>query len=933
MVNDSAAVEPPTETPVEAVTALAASVMDYTPTTQSEKVTQDSSEDAGNGLGMTVEDEELTEQDLSEEDEDSLREPSVKRYLPGVSVDLKLKAVYAENHGAKQQVPMMLDFYAECMKTYRDEKLFSLEEHYLGAKSSQVTDVTGRDRKKAPTANAAQANADSKPDKAGSQDDTHSGAEVTTEVSLDDVMWMKTRPNDPLLRCIQSITDRLNIQGIVGDPTSYLKVGGDDMHYDIDDPFIDDDAMFSELRLSKNDILRKKQKERDFSVWSEDEEEAFGSELVAEDFVAQYSSELKIEDDVDSDIPKQQVLFFDPPGWRRYLGRIPKQFHHIFHEFEVKYKGYSGQFTTQTLRCAVTELLNAIFTRLTKIQEPRQRKAQPEGDATNASNKNPIEEQRMEFERRGLKCVGVGKIIGVNGRILRWIAAAIWEVTNAVSRRDMHETWLKLVLDHNERMISEMRDRMHSKWLSKVEPLKARKDVKFFTRLADNMKHVSKSVHTVRRVMRDYEAAFTAASDNFKAVERKSVKNGTSTKKVNSRSDQPPATEAVGTPKNATSRPDDIANLNSLSPTNLLTQETDTVEPKDETPTPRQSNESVNADHGMTDVSPRSTLSDATGKSVSVTRTPSRAIDGGHSPVDGALMSADLVVNTSQASTPPKGLSFEIAQNGKGGELNDGVDVDCCSFANILRRCSLWKRVSSLITLYKYIAADILTWVQMINLALATSISIAATDFSSLVQEEVHGEYVFDKAYGCIADLLTQVVEEVSGTKLIITADVSRVVVMYIHESSTFDDLFEQENKDPIVFYDNSDIAAAPGKVQLVEAKKGSKSGKAPAGKKGNSAKASDKNVKRIRADEGPPDSTPRETAKDSNPQNAAKLAKPRKTVIEFANTVESDAPQTPKNVKSIKKAKCQSSENTPMAHTPSKAGDAGVAVKTEIRP
>ncbi|GBE60980.1 hypothetical protein, conserved [Babesia ovata] len=891
MVNDSVAAEPPTEAPVEDAPPLAAVVTDYTPSVQTEKAAPDSSEDASNGFCNPVEDDELTEQDLSEEEEDSLREPSVKRYLPGVSVELKLKAFHTENGGTTQQVPMMVDFYAECMKTYRDEKRFILEEHYLGPKTSQLTDASGRDRKKAQAASAAQTNGDSKPDKAGSHDNGHSGAEGTAEVSLDDVMWMKTRPNDPLLRCIQSITDRLNIQGIVGDPTSYLKVGGDDMHYDIDDPFIDDDAMFSELRLSKNDILRKKQKERDFSVWSEDEEEELGSELVADDFVAQYSSELKIEDDTDPDIPQQPVLYFDPFGWRRYFARIPKQFYAIFHDLEAKYRGYSGQLTTEAIRSVVIELLDSIFRRLTKLPEPRQKKGQAGGDGTNSNNNSPVDEQRIEFERRGLNCVGVGKIIGVNGRILRWIAAAIWEITNAVSRRDMHETWLKLVLAHNELMISEMRSRMYSKWLSKVEPLKGKKDVKFFTRLADNMKHVSKSVHTVRRVMRDYEAAFTAAVENFKAAERKLVKNGTSLKKVNSKPDPPAAkTNTVGTPISANSSSEGIANVESFNPLNTTTPATN----------------AVNVDDGMGEASPRPTVSKSTGENLGDSSAPSCAVEDGDGQHDGPLMYGDFNISTQKNSAPLQGLSFRIAQESQGGERDDVSDVDFCSFSDILRRCSLWKRVSSLVTLYKYISVDILTWVQMINLALATSISIAATDFSSLVQEEVHGEYVFDKAYGCIADLLIQVVQEVSGLKLIIATDVSRVVVMYIHESSTFDDLFERENKDQLVFYDNSDVAAAPGKVQLVEVTKGNKRGKAPAGKKEATAKTGKKNAKRKRTDEGPSDSTPQKSAKVVSPKTAA-VAKTRNRVTTVTNVADSDASQTPKNAKSTKKAKSAS--------------------------
>ncbi|ORM41795.1 uncharacterized protein BXIN_0615 [Babesia sp. Xinjiang] len=746
-----------------------------------------------------VDDEELIEQDLSEE-EDVLYEPFVQRYRPGVSVEVKLKTIHKETVNGVKQVPMIIDFYAECLKVYREERLFIFEDGYLGQKRDVSNDNAAKDRAKS---NGSQGNNDSKPEKGPGQE--HNGvvsensrlSALNAEVSLDDVMWLKNRPNDPLLRCIQSITDRLNIQGIVGDPVSYLKAGGDDMHYDIDDPFIDDDQMFNELSLSRDELVRKKQMERDFSIWSEDEDDQENTIVQPTNFVSQYASKLKSEIENNSEQNKEVDLYFDPVGWRRYMARIPKQFHPIFHEMEATYKSYEGCLYNEDLRKLVLHLLNAILAKLIKIQAPRPKKTPTNGDPVSTDTKDPLDEQLQIFERQGLNCVGIGKILGVNGRFLRWVVAAISEVTNAVSCHDIHEEWLKLVLEYNEQTINAMRDRLAQRLIPKVQQLKDKKGEKLFNKLADNLRNLSKSVGSVRRLMRDYEVAIAEEYGLSKAGDRKS-NNGENGKRIK---DKPHALTEPSTPKrlagppaeDLNSKADIVYNGSVMSPGSAAV------------------NSAGRSSDSMTFEAPEMddpfTASPTQGFASDSEIMCIQQFDNGEG---GVLTLEDL--NTSQSDYDVPAATTD--------DVDSNAEPEGCSFASMIRNWSMWRRVSNMVTIYKYIAGDILTWVQMINIATATLLTIAGTDFKNLVEKAVSVPYIFDKAYMSLADLFSSVIQDISGVKVLITPDVSRIIVMYIHETSSVHDLCERENKEPLVFFNNSYIAASHGKVHLRKTKK-----------------------------------------------------------------------------------------------------------------
>ncbi|GFE55096.1 hypothetical protein BaOVIS_025000 [Babesia ovis] len=742
--------------------------------------------------------EELIEQDLSEE-EDSLHEPFVQRYKPGVSVEVKLKTVQKENsNGVVQQLPMIINFYEECLKTYRDDRLFIYEEGYLAQRKDPANDAGIPDR--ATVQGSHQAD-DTKAEKQADHNDTPGIPPASAEVSLDDVMWINSRPNDPLLRCIQSITDRLNIQGLVGDPTSYLKIGGDDMHYDIDDPFIDDDDMFSELRLSRDELLHKKQMEKDFSVWSEDEEDTCDGPLQPMDFISQYASKLEIQYDEPSDEEDVIPLFFNPAGWRHYIARVPKPFHPIFNELESTYKSYQGQLNNSDIRQIILDLLASILARLTKIQEPRPRKAPSSEGAHTSENKDAYSEQVQLFERRGLDCVSAGKIISPNGRILRWIVATICEVTNAVSCRDLHEHWLKMILAHNEQTIAAMRSRMAQKLVPKIQQLRDKKGDKVIQKLADNLRNLSKSVGAVRRLMRDYEVAIAAAEDATKSAGRKNV---LATENVKQSKNKLQPSAEFDTPCSSQDIMDQYKCTLVIDDANIAPSHGFGI-----FGTPSSRVDSVDLKSGRNDVPERDTTSDHDMElTISSQILPSQKSDTS----DGGILTLDDLVLT---QSDPVLLKDDPMDNSGTGDTDDRW-----SFAVMMRQWSMWKRVSQLVSLYKSIAGDILAWVQMINIATAAQITIAGTDFKSLVEGDLAVDYIFDKAYIRIADLFSTVVQEVTGIKLVITPDVSRIVVMYLHETSTVDDLFERENEVKLVFFTNSDLCASPGIVYFTGPKK-----------------------------------------------------------------------------------------------------------------
>ncbi|ETB56220.1 hypothetical protein YYC_05676 [Plasmodium yoelii 17X] len=107
-----------------------------------------------------------------------------------------------------------------------------------------------------------------------------------------DLQKKKQESLDPLLKCINSLSDRINLQHLVGDPTSYFKLGGGDMFYDINDPFLDDEEMYKELNKTKNEIILTRQIEDEYSVWSADISDDY-VEINPNYFFSFYSSKCK----------------------------------------------------------------------------------------------------------------------------------------------------------------------------------------------------------------------------------------------------------------------------------------------------------------------------------------------------------------------------------------------------------------------------------------------------------------------------------------------------------------------------------------------------------------------------------------------------------------------------------------------------------------
>ncbi|KAK1937685.1 hypothetical protein X943_003854 [Babesia divergens] len=751
---------------------------------------------------------ELAEQDISEEDDD-YRETFVQRYVPGVCVNVKLKDVYRDDNEKMQRVPMVIDFFEECLRTYKDEGAFIYEDSYLRSSHNPVQ-MSGSQN---GTNNPSYAQAASLPGKRSDNNSNNGTKSVPInaataserkgtmectqqEVTLDDVKWLKNRPNDPLLKCIQSITDRLNIQGIVGDPASYLKVGGDDMHYDIDDPFIDDADMYSELKMSRNDILQKGQIEKDFSVWSEEEEQEDAMTIQAEAFVAEYASACNLEGNYDADTQKPLTLIFNPGGWKRFSERVPKQFRPLFKDFENAFKGYTGYITTDDITEALKTLLSTIFTRLAKMQEPKRRKITRVKEYS-AHEADEMAEQRDAMERHGLNCIGVGRIIGINGRIMRWIVRTVSEMTNALSCYQINETWIRLVLEHNADTIKRMETAIITKVKPKLMQMKDKRSGKYFIKMDNDLKDLARRISPLRKVVREYEAALETYTD--------------------------PVTRANG------ASPNDV---------DLETKRKCKSTVKQGAPKPSNGNDEMTGEESQSQGMTRGEreYTETEHFNVAEEGTNNMCLHCSQSSNDMSHMSSNAVhdlpdsgeltleaLKSSMSEDEARNCISNMEENGRNCTQDDPtfeeqpyVDGGIPSFCGILRQSKLWKRIKNVIAMYKLASVDLLALVQMMNLALATSLAIGATDFKPLVKDEINLTYAFDKAYIRLADIFSELVEEASAVKITIPTDVSRVAVMFMHEQSTVEDLFEYENKDPLVFSDNSNIAAAPGRIKVL---------------------------------------------------------------------------------------------------------------------
>ncbi|ANQ10207.1 Uncharacterized protein PCOAH_00046350 [Plasmodium coatneyi] len=242
--------------------------------------------------GEEVEEENVDEKDLI-----------LQRYKHGTNIFVNLDDV--------RKGCMVVDFYSECLNKYKNECSFVYYQNYNSNKNviiNENVDMVGHAHSpqhflcenvesmgNMPSSNDKSAMAKGKN---GSRNSSSLGNGVGTSVMPGEdyknfnLQKKKQESLDPLLRCINSLSDRINLQHLVGDPTTYFKVGGGDMFYDINDPFLDDEEMYKELNKTKNDIILTRQIEDEYSVWSGDMSDDY-ADINPNSFISFYSSKCK----------------------------------------------------------------------------------------------------------------------------------------------------------------------------------------------------------------------------------------------------------------------------------------------------------------------------------------------------------------------------------------------------------------------------------------------------------------------------------------------------------------------------------------------------------------------------------------------------------------------------------------------------------------
>ncbi|AFZ78989.1 hypothetical protein BEWA_018320 [Theileria equi strain WA] len=741
--------------------------------------------------------EELIEQDLTDED-DTYEEPSIEKYLPGIYVDVKLKTKYIEHIGRKVVVPTIIDFYSECLKKYGDESNFIYEESYLEDMKIKDDGFRSENRnksKKYPIDNntcgiddnnninyaiQSQTTYEYGTQNRGDISYVESQRGLQHEDNIDDVVWLENRPNDPLLRCIRSITDRLNIQGIVGDPSSYLKEGGDDMHYDINDPFIDDSAMLSELNMSRNDILLKRDMEREFSDWSEEDEDIDIQEIKPSDFIANCYDAFKMEIAKNSIKENECTLFFNPGGWRKYMSRIPKQFLTIYYEFENANKNIADHLTDKVIRTKLKIFLESIFKKLVKVQEPK-----PKSKLVNSNGKNEDEtiskKQKIkndEFKIFGLNCILPWRIIGVNGRILRWIVRSIISITNAMSPYDLHKEWLTQVILHNEHMICEQTEKLRSKLTTKLQAIEKKNIlVDSFT---ESIKSLSKNIGNIRKILKEYKDHANAS----KSVQMKQDKKDGNTKaKGNTETTKGSNTGSCLEDKR------DIQHETEISSTyneniKLVSKNDSNAEP-------------------LCDISTQNNVFCSDKEDDSLGNDDSLQTIEGKETNTGSQNTTNLKESTLNKDTD------------KTSESNMGD----YGIAYFLKRSKIWKRIKGVHSIYRLVGNEMLVFIQMVNISLSVISTIGDTDFGYIVEENTLQQPLFDQSYKRLSDIVAKIVNETNSTKVNIPLDVTKVVVIHLQQVLKVKDLFERKNKRPLLFIDNSKLQAAPGRALIIGSK------------------------------------------------------------------------------------------------------------------
>ncbi|SCM18190.1 conserved Plasmodium protein, unknown function [Plasmodium berghei] len=267
-----------------------------------------------------VEDENVREKDLI-----------LQRYKHGTSIYIDILFIENDKKKKKKNPCVVIDFYSECLNKYKSECSFVYYQNYNSISNviiNENVDVgnlntstntlienfenlnTGNNINYSIEENINNLNLGDEQNVNGKNkiipkivtnqlisNNTGINCGSSSILPYDDfknfdLQKKKQESLDPLLKCINSLSDRINLQHLVGDPTSYFKLGGGDMFYDINDPFLDDEEMYKELNKTKNEIILTRQIEDEYSVWSADISDDY-VEINPNYFFSFYSSKCK----------------------------------------------------------------------------------------------------------------------------------------------------------------------------------------------------------------------------------------------------------------------------------------------------------------------------------------------------------------------------------------------------------------------------------------------------------------------------------------------------------------------------------------------------------------------------------------------------------------------------------------------------------------
>ncbi|CAD2100094.1 conserved Plasmodium protein, unknown function [Plasmodium vinckei brucechwatti] len=286
------------------------------------------------------------ETNLSDEEveEENVREKDLilQRYKHGTSIYIDITSIEnGEEKNIKRETPcVVIDFYSECLNKYKSECSFVYYQNYnsisnviinenvdvgnLNTSTNMLTDNVGS----LTTGNNTNYSIEESSNNLNIVDEhnvnnknkiipkmiTNPLLSNNTGINCGpssifpyddfknfDLQKKKQESLDPLLKCINSLSDRINLQHLVGDPTSYFKLGGGDMFYDINDPFLDDEEMYKELNKTKNEIILTRQIEDEYSVWSADISDDY-VEINPNYFFSFYSSKCKYTYESDKEV-------------------------------------------------------------------------------------------------------------------------------------------------------------------------------------------------------------------------------------------------------------------------------------------------------------------------------------------------------------------------------------------------------------------------------------------------------------------------------------------------------------------------------------------------------------------------------------------------------------------------------------------------------